>query len=97
MKKLLAMTAIAALTLSLNAVAQEGEAIYTKACTVCHSMGVAGAPKAHDAAAWEPRLAKGVDALVTSVKSGLNAMPPGGMCTDCTDEDYKKAIEFMSK
>jgi cytochrome c5 len=97
MKKLLAMTAVAALTLSANVFAQEGEAIYNKACQVCHSMGVAGAPKVHDAAAWEPRLAKGLDALVGSVKSGLNAMPPGGMCTDCTDDDYKNAIEFMSK
>ncbi|QIR13222.1 c-type cytochrome [Shewanella aestuarii] len=97
MKKLLAMTAVAALTLSANVFAQEGEAVYNKACQVCHSMGVAGAPKSHDVAAWEPRLAKGMDALVTSVKSGLNAMPPGGMCTDCSDEDYKNAIEFMSK
>lgn len=97
MKKLLAMTAVAALTLSTNVFAQDGEAVYTKACTVCHSMGVAGAPKVHNAAEWEPRLAKGVDALVASVKSGIGAMPPGGMCTDCTDEDYKNAIEFMSK
>ncbi len=97
MKKLLALSAVAALTLSANVSAQEGEAIYNKACQVCHSMGVAGAPKAHDAAAWESRLAKGLDTLVGSVKSGLNAMPPGGMCTDCTDEDYKNAIEFMSK
>lgn len=97
MKKLLAMTAFAAMTLSVNVSAQEAEAIYNKACNVCHSMGVAGAPKAHDTAAWEPRLAKGTDALLNSVKSGLNAMPPGGMCTDCTDDDYKAAIEFMSK
>ncbi len=97
MKKLLALSAVAALTLSANVSAQEGEAIYNKACQVCHSMGVAGAPKAHDATAWEPRLAKGLDTLVGSVKSGLNAMPPGGMCTDCSDDDYKKAIEFMSK
>ncbi|MEZ9540351.1 cytochrome c5 family protein, partial [Shewanella sp. 10N.286.51.B8] len=60
MKKLLAMTAVAALTLSSNVFAQDGEAVYNKACTVCHSMGVAGAPKTHDAAAWEPRLAKGL-------------------------------------
>ncbi|NKF51968.1 cytochrome c5 family protein [Shewanella sp. WXL01] len=97
MKKLLAMSAVAALTLSANVFAQDGEAVYTKACQVCHSMGVAGAPKAHDAAAWEPRLAKGMDALIGTVKSGMNAMPPGGMCTDCSDEDYKAAIEFMSK
>ena len=95
MKKLLAMTAVAALTLSANVFAQEGQAVYDKACHVCHSMGVAGAPKVHTAE-WEPRIAKGMDALVNSVKSGLNAMPPGGMCTDCTDEDYKAAIEFMA-
>lgn len=97
MKKLLAMTAVAALTMAASVSAQEGEAVYNKACQVCHAMAVAGAPKAHDAAQWEPRLAKGMDALLTSVKGGLNAMPPGGMCTDCTDEDYKNAIEFMSK
>ncbi|MCL1141061.1 c-type cytochrome [Shewanella pneumatophori] len=97
MKKLLALTAAAALTLSTNVLAQDGKAVYDKACQVCHSMGVAGAPKSHDAAAWEPRLGKGMDALVSSVKSGLNAMPPGGMCTDCSDEDYKNAIEYMSK
>ena len=97
MKKLLALTAVAALTLSTNVFAQDGEAVYNKACQVCHSMGVAGAPKVHDAAAWEPRLAQGLEAMVATVKSGKGAMPPGGMCTDCTDEDYQKAIEFMSK
>ncbi|BDM66129.1 sulfite reductase [Shewanella sp. NFH-SH190041] len=97
MKKLLAMTAVAALTMSANVFAQDGEAVYQKACQVCHSMGVAGAPKAHDAAAWKPKLAAGMDALIKTVKTGKGAMPPGGMCTDCSDEDYKKAIEFMSK
>ncbi|WOT05116.1 c-type cytochrome [Shewanella youngdeokensis] len=97
MKKLLALTAAAALTLSTSVFAQDGKAVYEKACQVCHSMGVAGAPKVHDAAAWEPRLAKGTDALIASIKAGLNAMPPGGMCADCSDEDYQKAIEFMSK
>ncbi|SQH74279.1 Cytochrome c-555 [Shewanella benthica] len=97
MKKLLAMTVVAALTLSANAFAQEGKAVYDRACQICHSMGVAGAPKAHDAAAWELRLAQGIDTLVSTVKTGKGAMPPGGMCTDCTDEDYQNAIEFMSK
>ncbi|MCL1039982.1 c-type cytochrome [Shewanella submarina] len=97
MKKLLAMTAVAALTMSANVFAQEGEAVYNKACQVCHAMGVANAPKSFDAAAWEPRLALGLDALVATVKTGKGAMPPGGMCTDCSDEDYKAAIEFMSK
>ncbi|WP_144211942.1 c-type cytochrome [Shewanella donghaensis] len=97
MKKLLALTAVAALTLSTNVFAQDGEAVYNKACQVCHSMGIAGAPKSHDVAAWEPRLAQGLETLVSTVKTGKGAMPPGGMCTDCTDEDYQNAIEFMSK
>ncbi|MCL1125938.1 c-type cytochrome [Shewanella surugensis] len=97
MKKLLAMTAVAALTLSANVFAQTGEEVYNKACTICHSMGVAGAPKVNDVAAWEPRLAQGIDTLISTVKVGKTAMPPGGMCMDCTDEDYKNAIEFMSK
>lgn len=97
MKKLLAMTAVAALTLSASVSAQDGKAVYDKACQVCHSMGIAGAPKAHDAAAWAPRLALGLDTLVSTVKAGKTAMPPGGMCADCTDEDYKNAIDYMSK
>ena len=70
---------------------------YNKSCAVCHATGAANAPKTGDAAAWEPRLAKGMDALVASVAAGMNAMPPKGMCFDCSDEDYKALIEFMAK
>ncbi len=98
MKKLLAITAIAALTsLSTGVFAQEGKAVYDKACHVCHSMGVAGAPKTHDTAAWAPRLEQDMDTLVATVKTGKGAMPPGAMCTDCTDDDYKNAIKYMSE
>jgi cytochrome c5 len=97
MKKMLAMVAVVSMAVVGNVAAQEGKAVYDKACSVCHAAGVAGAPVANDAAQWGPRLTKGMDALVGSVKSGLNAMPPGGMCTDCSDEDYKNAIEFMAK
>lgn len=69
---------------------------FNKSCAVCHNAGAAGAPKVHDVAAWEPRLAKGMDALVASVKNGLNAMPPTGLCADCTDEEYAELIKYMS-
>lgn len=69
---------------------------YQKACHICHATGVANAPKTHDVEAWQPRLDKGMDALLNSVKNGLNAMPPGGMCTDCTDDDYQALIKYMS-
>ncbi|RLV60672.1 cytochrome c5 family protein [Parashewanella curva] len=96
MKKLLVMSAVAALTLSANVLAQDGKAVYDKACHVCHSMGVAGAPKSHNEADWAPRLKLGLGELVKVVKKGKGAMPPGGMCTDCTDADYQAAIKYMS-
>lgn len=78
------------------AMADAVEDKYQKSCHICHASGVANAPKLHDVEAWKPHLAKGMDTLVGSVKNGLNAMPPGGLCQDCSDEDYKALIEFMS-
>jgi len=34
--------------------------------------------------------------LVASVEKGLNAMPPKGMCFDCSADEYKALIEYMS-
>jgi len=93
MKKLLAV--ILALT-AASAFAQPDMAKYDKSCKVCHATGAAGAPMTGDAAAWAPRLAKGMDALLASVHNGFNAMPPKGMCFDCTDADYTALIEYMS-
>ncbi|MEE4658992.1 MAG: c-type cytochrome [Halieaceae bacterium] len=75
---------------------EDVEARYAKSCAMCHANGAANAPKTGDAAAWESRLAKGMDTLVASVENGLNAMPPRGMCYDCSAEDYKALIGYMS-
>ena len=69
---------------------------YSKTCAVCHSAGAAGAPKTGDAAAWAPRMAKGMDVMVTSVDKGMNAMPPKGMCFDCSADEFKALIEYMA-
>ncbi len=69
---------------------------YQTSCFACHSTGAAGAPKTGDVAAWEGRMAKGMDAMVASVKKGLNGMPPTGLCADCTDEEYMALIEYMA-
>jgi cytochrome c5 len=93
MKKLLAI----ALTVAATSVfAQPDMAKYDKSCKVCHATGAAGAPKTGDADAWAPRMAKGMEVLVASVNGGLNAMPPKGMCFDCSDADYAALIEYMS-
>lgn len=92
-KLLLAVSLVAAASAQA---AQDPEAVFNRACGVCHMGAIPTAPVKGDKAAWEPRLAKGMDALVTSVTNGLNAMPPRGMCMDCTAEDYKAVIEWMS-
>ena len=70
---------------------------YNKSCAMCHDTGIANAPKLGDVSQWSPRLEKGMDALVTSVDKGMNAMPPKGMCYDCSDDDFKTLIEYMTK
>jgi cytochrome c5 len=69
---------------------------YNKTCVVCHAAGAAGAPKTGVAAEWEPRMAKGMDAMVESVDKGMNAMPPKGMCFDCSADEFKALIEYMA-
>ena len=86
-----------ALALSAGASANDVEARYNKTCVVCHAAGTANAPKTGDAAAWQPRLDKGMDVLVKSVETGMNAMPPKGMCFDCTPDDFKALIEYMAQ
>ncbi|MBP0050071.1 cytochrome c5 family protein [Marinobacterium sp. AK62] len=90
---------IAAATLMLSPAAamaeRSGEEVYNTKCSVCHAAGVAGAPKLGDAAAWAPRAEKGVDALLATAISGINAMPPKGTCMDCSDTELKSAIQYM--
>ena len=92
---------LATLTLASAVVAADDNARvqeqYGKSCAVCHAAGAAGAPKTGVAAEWESRMAKGMEALVQSVENGLNAMPPKGMCFDCSAEDYKALIKFMAE
>lgn len=73
------------------------EAKYNKACVACHGTGAAGAPKKGDKAAWAPRLKQGDATLLKNVKNGIRAMPAKGLCTDCTDADFKALIQYMSK
>lgn len=96
MKKLLLAAGVLGLTFAVHA-AQEPQAVYDRSCGVCHNGQIPTAPQRGDAAAWEPRLAKGMDALVQSVANGLNAMPPRGLCMDCTTEDYQAVITLMTE
>lgn len=72
-----------------------GEAVYNASCSVCHTAGVAGAPKPGDAAAWEPRIAQGTEVLYTHALNGFNAMPPKGGNLSLSDDEVKGVVNFM--
>jgi cytochrome c5 len=72
-----------------------GKATYDSACTVCHTAGVAGAPKPGDKAAWAPRLAQGKPALYNSALKGKGAMPPKGGNASLSDDAVKAAVDYM--
>ena len=73
-----------------------GEEIYNNYCFSCHTPGLSGAPKLGDAEAWRPRIAKGKDLLVQATIEGVQpAMPPRGMCFNCSDEDIEAAVDYM--
>ncbi len=98
MKMMIRNAVIGATLLVANTAVQaaDGEATYNTKCIVCHGSGVAGAPKFGDKAAWAPRIATGMDALLSSAINGKNAMPPKGTCMECSEEDLKAAIEYMT-
>jgi cytochrome c5 len=74
---------------------KSGEEVFKAQCSVCHTPGVAGAPKFGDAAAWGARLASGFDALVQSALKGKGAMPPQGG-GDFDDVEIARAVAFMA-
>ena len=78
-----------------GAVLADGQQVYKNSCQSCHAAGVAGSPKLGDKAAWAPRIATGMDALVASAINGKGIMPPKGACASCSDDDLKAAVEYM--
>ncbi|MEX0619726.1 MAG: c-type cytochrome [Pseudohongiellaceae bacterium] len=82
---------LAALSEGFNA-----EQTYMQSCGACHNSGAAGAPKLDDAADWESRMEKGMEAVVANAINGLNGvMPPKGLCFSCTDDDLRAVVEYM--
>jgi cytochrome c5 len=75
--------------------AMSGTEVYNQFCGICHAAGVADAPVLGNTAAWEPRLAKGMDTLWQHTVNGLNAMPPRGTCMSCSDEELRAALDYM--
>jgi len=77
-----------------------GPQVYNQACFVCHAPpGIGGAPALGDSAAWEPRIAQGVELLREHALQGYQGqtgfMPAKGGRLDLSDQAVSDAVEFM--
>lgn len=76
------------------------EDIYNSTCMACHMTGASNAPRLGNAEEWAPRIARGLDALYTSVFNGVEVdgvltMPVNGLCLDCSEDELKSVVDYM--
>ena len=74
---------------------KSGEDVFKAQCTTCHTAGLVGAPKFGDAAAWAPRIATGLEALLNSALHGKGAMTAQGG-GDFEDLEIARAVVYMA-
>ncbi|MGD8324439.1 MAG: c-type cytochrome, partial [Gammaproteobacteria bacterium] len=77
-----------------------GPQVFNEACYLCHAPpGVPGAPVVGDAAAWEPRIAQGIEVLREHALNGYQGeagfMPAKGGRMDLSDDEVISAVEYM--
>ena len=80
------------------AAALSGPQVYNSACLACHGAGIGGAPIIGDAAAWAPRIAKGIETLGQHALNGftdIGYMPPKGGRVDLSDQEILDAVAYM--
>ena len=80
-------------------VPKDGKEVFEQVCSACHAQGIAGAPKAGDAAAWGPRIAKGKTTLYDHALHGFQGsagvMPAKGGRADLSDELIRQGVDYM--
>lgn len=74
---------------------RSGKEIVELRCVKCHKTGKNGAPRIGDRAAWIPRAANGMDALVRSAIHGHGGMPPRSGMADITDTEMREAVIYL--
>ncbi len=78
-----------------NIKAHLGKTLFKSKCALCHSHGVAGAPRLGNKADWKPRIKKKFSLLLKHATTGYRAMPPKGACLECSVADLRAAINYM--
>ncbi len=76
---------------------RSGEEVYNGGCGTCHNTGIANAPKLDDKAAWEARVANGLETMLSIATKGKGAMPPNGGDPKITADELKATVLYMTK
>jgi len=80
---------------SSNCWANPAENTYKTVCAVCHSAGVAGAPKLGDKAKWAPLIKEGQVQLTAHGYVGVRGMPAKGGKPDLSVVDFAASLVYM--
>ena len=76
-----------------------GAATYEQFCSICHKVGVGGAPVVGEAASWAGRLDAGLPSLIDNAINGVSSdsgvMPAKGGFVQLSDEEVADAVRFM--
>lgn len=74
---------------------KDPEQVYNTYCMACHMTGASDAPILGNVDQWTPRIANGMDAMYSNAINGIGAMPPRGICMDCSDEDIQATVDYI--
>jgi hypothetical protein len=77
----------------LGTVVSDPQATYKTHCAMCHTTGIANAPRLGDKAAWAARVDTGRESLIEVTRQGKGAMPPTPMSV--SDEDLGAVVDYM--
>ncbi len=91
----LLLVLLGALAAPNPAAAADGAQVYQVACAVCHTAGVAGAPKLGDRKAWAPLIEEGQEILTAHGYVGVRGMPAKGGKPDLSIEDFAAAVVHL--
>ena len=94
------MTTDDAVVAAADGGAPDGAQVFQGLCMSCHGSGIPGIPQLGEAAVWEPRIAKGMDALYANAINGYVGesgipMPARGGNPALSDDEVKAAVDYM--
>ena len=72
-----------------------GKTVYELHCSVCHNLGMNGAPSLGNHLNWDPLIKSGMDNLYRIAIKGNSSMPAKGGCASCSKEDIEAAVDYM--